>query len=332
MHRFLLTCAMLLAPMQVAMSAPQTQLGSADPLEKLGIRDLALPADQQQAIRVLLLSGNENEAEKLLLDVISNDPKAWDARILLARMEYLNRKPEGAVEQLRAADAARPLTPQDRLLLVFAYKAARQPDPAIQELKKLSAQDPKNPQYPYWIGRTESENRQSDRAVQTLQKLVSDHPDYLRAYEALGIALEALGEKERAIGAYQRGVNRSRVLHECPASIFMNLGALQQDLDRTKEAEENLRESIKCGPTAQAHYRLGVLLQNSGREDAAIEQFRLAIGLQPGYSPPYYNLARLYRSKGEKDKADQALEAFRHVSAKEKDIQKSLSPPPPLQR
>jgi tetratricopeptide (TPR) repeat protein len=314
----------------LAAATPQRQLQPADPLEALGIRDLSLQPEQQQAIRVLLLSGKEDEAEKLLLDIVGKNPKGWDARVLLARMEYLNRKPGAAVEQLRAADAIRSLPPQDRLLLAFACRAIRKPDLAIAELKKLSAQDPKNPEYPYWIGRTESDNRDPEHAIATLRKVVSDHPDYFPAYEALGIALERQGKDEAAIRAYQDGIQRDKALHACPPRLYLNLGALQQDLDRSKEAEENLRQSLQCGPTAQAHYRLGVLLQNSERMDDAIEQFRLAIGLQPGYSPPYYNLAGLYRLKGEKDKAEQALKAFRDVSAKEQETRKDLNPRPPV--
>ncbi len=299
-----------------------------DPLEALGIRELALPVDQKQAVRVLMLAGKNDDAEKLLADIIAKTPDARDARILLGRLEYFNRKPAGAVRQLLKAGELQPLSAKDRELLAFAYKANHQPQLAIAELQKLVAKEPGNPEYPYWIGRTEMDARNPHGAVAVFRKMIAQSPDYLRAYESLGMALEQEGEKDAAVAIYQQGVKRDEKLHACPAWLYLNFGALQQERNELKEAEANLRASLRCAPLAPAHYKLGLVLQDTNRIDGAIEQYRLAIGLQPGYSPPYYLLARLYRIQGDSAKAEQAMDAFRHVSEREQETLKRLNPPP----
>ena len=292
-----------------------------DPLDALGVRDLSLPADQKQAIRVLLLANRKDDAERLLADIVLKTPDSFDSRILLARMEYLNKKPADAARQLAKADELQRLSTKDRLLLGFAYKANREPQRAIAEFQKLVAKEPGNPEYLYWIGRTELDARNPEKSIPVFRKLIAQNPDYLRAYESLGVALEQQGDKAGALAIYKDGVKRDEKLHACPPWLYLNLGALQQDANQLKVAEASLRAAIRCAPLAQSHYRLGLLLQDTKRTDEAIEQYRLAIGLQPGYSPPYYVLARLYKMKGESAKAAQALDAFRHLS-------ETKAPPP----
>jgi tetratricopeptide (TPR) repeat protein len=286
-----------------------------DPLDALGIRDLSLPADQKQAIRILMLTNRKDDAEKLLVDIIAKTPDVSDARILLARIEYLNKKPGEAAKQFLKADELQHLSARDRLILALAYKANREPQLAIGEFQKLVAKEPDNPEYLYLMGRTQLDTRNPEKAIPVFRKLIAQHPDYMRAYESLGVALEQQSDKNGALAVYKEGVKRDEKLHACPAWLYLNLGALQQESNQWKDAESSLRTAIGCAPLAQAHYRLGLVLQETKRIDEAIEQYRLAIGLQPGYAPPYYVLSRLYTLKGESAKAAQALDAFRHLSA-----------------
>lgn len=318
----------LLALSAVILPLASAQLRPPDPLDALGIGDLSLPADQKQAIRVLMLANRKEDAEKLLVDIIAKTSDARDARILLGRLEYFNKKPAGAVKQLLKADESQRLSAKDRLLLALAYKANREPQLALAEFQKLVGKEPGNPEYLYWIGRTELDTRNPEKAIPVFRKLIAQSPDYLRAYESLGVALEQQGYKDGALATYKEAVKRDEKLHACPPWLYLNLGALQQQSNQLKEAEASLRAAIRCAPLAPAHYRLGLVLQDTKRIDEAIEQYRLAIGLQPGYSPPYYVLARLYSLKGESAKAAQALDAFRHLSAKEQESPKRLSPTP----
>jgi tetratricopeptide (TPR) repeat protein len=80
---------------------------------------------------------------------------------------------------------------------------------------------------------------------------------------------------------------------------------MQGDLDL---AAELYRRSIEIYPTAEAHTFLGWTYRHQGRLDDAIEQCKLAIGVDPGFGNPYNDIGAYLIEKGDADGAIPWLE------------------------
>ena len=82
----------------------------------------------------------------------------------------------------------------------------------------------------------------------------------------------------------------------------------RSDLDASAAlCEEILKERPQ---TPQAHYGLGRIEATRGRPAAAVERFRRATELFPGYGAAHYALGLAYRDLGRADEARAALEAY----------------------
>jgi tetratricopeptide (TPR) repeat protein len=67
-------------------------------------------------------------------------------------------------------------------------------------------------------------------------------------------------------------------------------------MERPREAEEMLRESLRYDPQlAEAHYRLGRALERQGRETEAVEEYQVAVSGDSKSADACYALAFLLR-------------------------------------
>ena len=65
------------------------------------------------------------------------------------------------------------------------------------------------------------------------------------------------------------------------------------------EAEENLKLAISKDPTnKQLHFSLGVVYDNLGNSEGAIESYKRAIEVDPNYFDAVYNLGAFYFNQG----------------------------------
>jgi len=118
--------------------------------------------------------------------------------------------------------------------------------------------------------------------------------------------------------------DRASVMHERPGSPTFDTKAVKvisetRDFDFSRgiynldasNAERIVRFFAGAGgenrsdTLAAAHSRLGVLLQSEGRTDAAVEQFREAIRLAPGYAIAHFNLGLAFQERGDSEAAIQ---------------------------
>jgi tetratricopeptide (TPR) repeat protein len=193
----------------------------------------------------------------------------------------------------------------------MAYVVMGQRRWARPELQRLAAADSRSPLYPYWLARLEYDESRYAAAVDGFQHVLALDPAYVKAYDNLGLALEALDRYDEAIKSYQEALRLDR---ERPARSpwpAMNLGILLTRLDRFDEAEPLLRESVRVDARfASARYQLGLLLEKTGRAAEAIAELTEAAALDAHYAEPHYALARLHRRAGETARADKELERF----------------------
>jgi len=119
-----------------------------------------------------------------------------------------------------------------------------------------------------------------------------------------GLALESEDEGA-ALDAYARAIAADPELLDAQ----LNHGRLLHASGRLAEAERAYTDALSaCGAEPLLLFNLGVLLEDMGQKDAAVEAYCAALEADPTLADAHYNLALLYES------VKKPKEAIRHMA------------------
>jgi predicted O-linked N-acetylglucosamine transferase (SPINDLY family) len=166
-------------------------------------------------------------------------------------------------------------------------------------------------------------------------------PEYADALSNLGNAFRSLGRLERAIVCYQRALaitpdlrsaqaGQKRALEELsqrgvapppqadPIDADIRRGILLQEQGRIDDAVECHRRIVALRPEIpEAHFNLGNACKDQGRIDAAIASFQQALALEPDFAAAHTNLGSALLQQG---KRQEATLCFRRALALEPEL------------
>jgi tetratricopeptide (TPR) repeat protein len=146
-----------------------------------------------------------------------------------------------------------------------------------------------------------------DAAATAFRRAVRLRPSYAEAHYNLGVALQALGQREDAIAAYRRAIE----LKPGMPGAHNNLGMVLHAQGKLDDAVASYKKAIELQPdSAQAHNNLGLALHAGGKLAGAVASFRRAIRLQPDHAEAHGNLGAALQAQG---KPDEAAVAYRDL-------------------
>ena len=253
-------------------------------------------------------------AEQLLVAEIERTPASPELLAVLGSVFLIERKPLNAAIAIKKAEKLGPMTDDTQFTLALAYISLHHGDWARPVLERLADVESFNMTYQYWLGRLDYDAGQYKAAAARFEKVVATQPEFVRAYDNLGLCYEALNEPDRALPQYRKAVELNRAGKSRSPWPAINLGTLLRSRGELKEAEAMLREAVSDDETlAQGHYQLGMVLEQSERLGDAVTELKRAAERNPAYAEPHYALARIYRRQGHAAEAAQAMATFERL-------------------
>jgi Tfp pilus assembly protein PilF len=164
------------------------------------------------------------------------------------------------------------------------------PDKAVKEFEKALAA----------LKRSDRE-----KGFEHLQKAVDVDPEFMEAYNNLGVQYMFQGETARALDAFDHAAK----LDPGSARAAANCGAALFNLKRYKEAATAARRAVDLdGSMSKARYTLGMALAASGdNPDEAEHNLRMTADQYP---PARLALAQVLENKGETNQAREQLRTY----------------------
>jgi type IV pilus assembly protein PilF len=144
------------------------------------------------------------------------------------------------------------------------------------------------------------------RRIERLQFAVDRSPHDWQSRVALAQALAQNGEFDRSVGQLRTSIELVSD-RQSLASIFFNLGVCMESQERWSDAAVAYEQCAFLMPHLfWAHFNLGVCLRRCGRLSHALDELRLAQGLNSDLPDVYQGLAEAYRDAGMLFEAERA--------------------------
>ena len=180
----------------------------------------------------------------------------------------------------------------------------KQTERGIRTLQRATAIAPGNSALLSYIGEHYFRAGKTSMAHSFLSRAHEAHPGDVRIALLLGLTCADEGEPEQAKQLLTSTTRRG-------ASSF----AAHYGLGRLFAAEENWRQALRefkraltSKPSPEAHYVLGCLYYQLGRDSLALRHVNKALEMDDSYGEAFYLSGLVYQRIGEKDLARQAFE------------------------
>jgi tetratricopeptide (TPR) repeat protein len=253
--------------------------------------------------------GRTEDAERLLNQVLSADPKRVNDAVLLGELHMRSGDYDTAINVLGRAERTEPGT-RSELLLALSYQHLKQFDQANRYLEMAKQRDPNNPEVQRSLAGYYREIGKYPAAIAALKSIRNPKPD-VKAELAYTYQLD--GKQEEAAKLYTQAANAA------PADLGLQLSAAQAQV--TVGSIDHAKPFLERAKAIDAdHYRLhavrGEIARLQEHTQEAVREYNAAVAhlpQTPAEGPLYgiqlhMNLVELYKSLKDDSASHQHLE------------------------
>jgi tetratricopeptide (TPR) repeat protein len=265
----------------------------------------------------LIATNQFDAAEKLVVARLVEHPQDADLITDLAEIRLSQGR---AAEALRlASDAERVggATALRAQISGLAESASGHLTPAETQFRQAIQLDPKFVPAHYFLARLLYTRNRFDEAIQESKKTIALSPDFVRAYENLGLCYEGKDDPKQAEPWYREAIERNSQSPNKTEWPMLDYATLLVREDRIQEARPYLEQAISVNPrNAQSHFQMGILLEKAGDPKGSLEQLRNALQLDPKLPGALYRAARVCKKLGREQESEQYFDEYKKVTEK----------------
>ena len=258
-------------------------------------------------------SGRFDEAIPLLKERLHEQPGNLRLNILLGMAHYGAKEYAEAVPYLKAAAAQEPKSAAIRLPLAQACLWARQFECVLTTYKQILALNANSAEADMLAGEAYSAKGDTPAAVRQFRAAVQADPSEPDVHFGLGYLLWT-ERKFNAAAAEFRAELRN---NPQDGQSLAYLGDCRMHLGKQTEALQALKHAVALKSSLElVHLDLGIIAASKGDKSAAVDQFRIAVSIDPKNADPRWRLARLYQSMGREKEARAEFAQVRKMKQK----------------
>jgi len=262
-------------------------------------------------------SGNNDEAKRLLLQVIQANPKRTNDLLVAGELFLRTGDTQQGLSFLERAEAQQPSSHAE-VMMAMAFLKMKQMDKAKALLDKAKRRDPKNVDIFRAVATFYRDDKDYNQAITTLKSSPRMTPDVL---SDLAFTYELAGQQKNAASTW------ARVAAMQPKDIGYQLSAANAFL-KLNDLPTTRRYMQRAAAIDPDHYRLhalnAALAKLENRPQDAIREYTAALAKMPENAPEgllypiqlRLNLSDLYRQVGDENSAKQQIAIAEQAMAK----------------
>ncbi len=179
---------------------------------------------------------------------------------------------------------------------------------AFMEFQKAYKLNPRDKKTLNYLGYISMRFKKYDEAINYYRNAIVIDPEYAEAMNNLGVTYAEIGNWDEAMINFDSAL--SNPMYKTPEMAYANKGYVLYRKGDYRSAETVIKEAlIRNKKFPMASYVLGLVYIKLNNDDDAIEEFKKAIGLAPGYAEAHMELAKTYLRSGNRAKALKHFEA-----------------------
>lgn len=261
----------------------------ADPKEKIEV------FNQISRAREIGLSGQFDEAVKILTGILEEDPTISDGFFALGNVYFKARK---FAEALEAFKKSLDLKPDDSFAVINVancYAALNQLEQAEKFILEQVERGFEDPQFYHVLGNLYALRNNYDKALPYFEKCLARNPRSASAHNA--IAAICLNRDD--LTCAESHLNAAMSINPTLLNLRYNLAQLREKQNRLEEAISLYQEEIAASPNHfKALFNLARLYRIQGREEEELSTLKQALKADPEFPLTYFYIARIYLRKG----------------------------------
>ena len=224
----------------------------------------------------------------------------------LAAIYLDQRQLDKGEEMLLKVTSLSPTFTEGFINLAVLYLRRHQTDKALAAINRALELNAGSYAAHYNKGEILTQKGDYKAAVESYKESVHLRPDLAAFRLTLGSAYARAGDPISAEKVFSELTNSP-----VSAEAYRNLGLLYNNAGRPDQALEHFQQAAYLKTIfPDVHHDMGLLYLRKQMPDQAIEQFRTVLEQEPDHGPAVLNIAAAYQMKGDSQAAREALESF----------------------
>ena len=278
----------------------------------------SLMADLEGDIR----QAKYKEVEPRLVEYVKNHPRSSWGWYALGYSQFAQQKIGDSIASLAKSLELDVTNAEAHKILGRNLMIIGRFDAAQVEFEQALRYKPDSAESAYNLGKLFSIQDNWEPARKQFEAALRIDPAYLEAIDALGFALEAVGDDAGALEAYQKAIALNKERKGTFVSPLVNMSAYYNRTGDAAKALEYADQAIELDSRAdRAWFQKGRAYERQGKLQEAVEALNRAISSNPRSSSYYYVLAGVYRRLGMMDENQKALETFRRLEREASELE-----------
>jgi len=268
--------------------------------------------------------GRFEEVEPLLADYVKQRPSSSWGWYALGYSRFAQQKIGQAIQALAKSLELDVTNAEAHKILGRTLMIIGRFDAAQVEFEQGIRYKPDSAEIHYNLGKLFSIQDNWEPARKALEEAVRLDPSSAQAVDALGFALEALGDDAGAVARYESAVALNEAEQGRFVSAHVNLASYYNRTENPEKGLEYARQALELDPDSdRAWFQRARAEDRQGHLAEAVESLNHAISLNSRSSSYHYVLAGLYRRLGRMEESRAALDTFRRLERETTALEKT---------
>jgi arylsulfatase A-like enzyme/predicted Zn-dependent protease len=281
-------------------------------------KDKIVVFNQLSEARELGLKGNFDQAERLVEQIIQDDPDVIDAYFTLGNLYFKEGKFEEALESFFKALERKPDDAFTAINIANSYISMGDFNEAETFLQSIIDALPPDSQIHFILGNINYFQKEYEEALKNYKKCLELNPSSASAYNGIGGIYVIQGNLDEAENSLEKAADLNpqlRNLHYNLAQLYEERSDLQQAIKEYQEELENIPHNFRASFNLSRIYRI------LGQTEDELEYLKKTRIINPNFPLSYFYLARIYLNRGENyDEAISLAKRGIELKPEEKDL------------
>jgi protein O-GlcNAc transferase len=274
----------------------------------------------------LIEQGRYEEVEPLLQGYMKEHPASWQGFYQLGYVYFRLHKIGPSVEALAKSLQLNLKNAEAHKILGLNLTIVSKFDEAQLELEEAARLKPDSAEIRYFLGRVYYVKNVFPLARREFEEAIRLDPGFMKAYDNLGLTLEALMDDDGAMANYQKAIalnEKQKTKSEWP---FINVSAFYNRKNQPDLALAYSQKAIAINPHSDAaHFEAAKAYASRKEYEPAAKALEEAVKFNPGASKYRYMLSNTYRRLGRIPESEREMAAFRKLQTEEVDLFRRVS-------